>query len=344
MRSSRARLFVVSALAAPLLACAAGSASASYHLLKKIPIGGEGGWDYLTVDSAARRLYVSHATHVVVVDLDSSQVAGDIPDTPGVHGIALAPELNRGFISCGRANVAKIFDLKTLQVLGEVKTGENPDAILYDPGTKRVFTFNGRSNDATAFSATDGKIDGTLPLGGKPEAACADGKGHIYVNLEDSSKVVAFDAAKLAVLKYYPLAPGEEPSGMAFDAGHHLIFSGCHNEILTVLDQVSGKLVTIVPIGKGVDGCGFDPGTGLIFSANGEGTLTVAKQMPDGTFRVVESAVTQRGARTMALDPRTHRVYLPVAQYGPAPEPTAENPHPRPSIVPDTFTILVMGP
>jgi DNA-binding beta-propeller fold protein YncE len=344
MNGSIARHCGALALAGALLLAGGSPALAGYHLLKKIPIGGEGGWDYLTVDSAARRLYVSHGTHVVVVDLDSSRVAGEIPDTPGVHGIALAPELGRGFISCGRADVAKIFDLKTLKILGEVKTGENPDAILYDPATKRVFTFNGRSKDATAFDAADGKIAGTLPLGGKPEFAQADGKGTVYVNIEDTSEVVAFDAAKLAVLKRYPLAPGEEPSGMAFDAERQLVFSGCRNELMTVLDPVSGKLITMVPIGKNVDGNAYDPGTGLTFSANGEGTLTVIRQMPDGVFKVVESAATQRGARTLALDPQTHLVYLSVAQYGPAPEATAENPHPRPSIVKDTFTILVMAP
>ena len=319
-------------------------ASAAYHLVKKIPIGGEGFWDYLTVDSAAKRLYVSHGTHVVVVDLETDKVAGDIPDTPGVHGIALAPELGRGFISCGRANVAKIFDLKTLKILGEVKTGENPDAILYDPASRLVFTFNGRSNDATAFEAATGKTAGTLALGGKPEFACADGAGTVFVNIEDKSEVVVVDSKKLTVVQRIPLSPGEEPSGMAIDVEHHLVFSGCHNKLMTVVDPRQGKMIGTAPIGSGVDGCGFDPGTGLAFASNGDGTLTVAKESPEKSLSVVESPATQRGARTMALDPATHLIYLPTAEFGPPPEPTAENPRPRPSIVKDSFVILVMAP
>ena len=318
------------------------AASPGYHLAKKIALGGEGGWDYLTADGAARRLYVSHATHVVVVDLDTGKAVGDIPDTPGVHGIALAPDLNRGFISCGKADTAVIFDLKTLKVLGQVKTGSNPDAILYDSASKRVFTFNGRSKDATAFESSTGKIVGTLALGGKPEFAAADGKGKIYVNIEDTSEVVEIDSAKLVVARRFSIKPGEEPSGLAFDVKNGLVFSGCGNKVMTVLDVKAGKVIATVPIGDGVDGNGFDPGTGFIFSANGEGTLTVAKESGPGKFEVVATVPTQRGARTMAIDPKTHDVYLPTAQFGPAPAPTPDNPRGRPPLVKDSFVVLVV--
>ena len=316
--------------------------SPGYHVSKKLALGGEGGWDYLTVDGAARRLYVSHATHVVVVDLDTGKAIGNIPDTLGVHGIALAPDSNRGFISCGKADTAVIFDLKTLKVLGQVKTGSNPDAILFDSASKRVFTFNGRSKDATALESATGKVVGTLALGGKPEFAAEDGKGKIYVNIEDTSEVVEIDSTKLVVTRRFSIHPGEEPSGLAFDVKNGLVFSGCSNKVMTVLDVKAGKVIATVPIGDGVDGNGFDPGTGLIFSSNGEGTLTVAKESSPRKFEVVETVPTQRGARTMAIDPKTHCVYLPTAQFGPAPAPTPDNPKGRPPLVKDSFEVLVV--
>ncbi|MGA2193362.1 MAG: YncE family protein, partial [Nitrospirota bacterium] len=212
------------------------AADPGYHVIKKLQIGGEGGWDYLTVDGAARRLYISRGTHVMVLDIDTDKPAGDIPDTPGVHGIAIAHELNRGFTSNGKADTATIFDLKTLKVLGHVKTGANPDAILYDPASGRVFTFNGKSHDATAFDAATGSVAGTVALGGKPEFAAADGKGKVYVNIEDTSEVVEIDSRNLEVTKRYPLKPCEEPTGMAIDTEHHRIFVGCHNKLMAVMD------------------------------------------------------------------------------------------------------------
>jgi DNA-binding beta-propeller fold protein YncE len=277
----------------------------------------------------------------MVVDLDNEKVVGDIPDTQGVHGVALAPSLGRGFISCGKADKALIFDLKTLKVLGEVKNGTKPDAILFDPASKLVFTFNGRSKDTKAFEAGTGKVVGTLPLGGKPEFAAADGKGQVYVNIEGTSEVAEIDTAKLAVPRRFSLKPGEEPSGLAFDARKGLVFPGCSNKMMTVLDLKSGKVVDTVPIGEGVDGNGFDPDTGLVFSSNGEGTITVAKESSAGKFEVLETVTTQRGARTMALDPKTHRIYLPTVGFGPPPAPTADNPRPRPAILQDTFVVLV---
>jgi DNA-binding beta-propeller fold protein YncE len=326
-----------------LLGMAAIAADPGYHVIKKIKLGGEGFWDYLTVDGAARRLYVSRGTHVMVVDLTADTLAGDIPDTPGVHGIALAPELNRGFTSNGRANTSTIFDLKTLKKIGEVKTGDNPDAILYDAASKRVFTFNGRGNDATAFDAASGEVAGTIPLGGKPEFAKADGKGKIYVNIENTSEVVEIDSRKLTVTRRFPLAPGEEPSGMGFDVERHFVFSGCHNKIMTVLDIQTGKVIATVPIGEGVDGNGFDPKTGFAFSSNGEGTLTIVRELSTGKFEVAQTVQTQRGARTMTIDPMTGNVYLPTAEFGPAPAATPENPRQRPPMVKDSFVVLVVG-
>jgi DNA-binding beta-propeller fold protein YncE len=317
-------------------------AGSGYHLINKIPVGGEGGWDYLTVDSAAHRLYVSRGTHVMVIDIATGKVIGDIPDTPGVHGIALAPELNRGFISNGRANTAFIFDIRTLQEVGQVKTGENPDAILYEPAYQRVFTFNGKSKDATAFDAASGKVLGTIALGGKPEFATTDNKGRIFVNIEDTNEVVELDSKKLAIEKRYSLSPCTEPTGMAIDSEHRRIYSGCRNKIMDVLDVVSGKVVAAVPIGEGVDGNAYDADAGLAFSANGEGTLTVVREMSPGRFDV-ETVPTQRGARTMALDTKSHKIYLPTADFAPVPAAPAGAVKPRPTIIKDSFVILVVG-
>jgi DNA-binding beta-propeller fold protein YncE len=319
------------------------AADPGYRVIKKLRLGGEGFWDYLTVDNTSRRLYISRGTHVMVVDLAGDSLAGDIPETPGVHGIAVAPELNRGFTSNGRANTSTIFDLKTLKKIGEVKTGANPDAILYDAASKRVFTFNGRSGDATAFDAASGEVAGTIPLGGKPEFAREDGRGKIYVNIETTSEVVEIDSRNLTVTRRFPLAPGEEPSGMGFDIEHHRVFSGCSNKIMTILDLETGKVIGTVPIGEGVDGNGFDPVSRLAFSSNGEGTLTVIRESAPGTFEVAETVPTQRGARTMTIDPKTGNIYLPTAEFGPTPQTTAENPRPRPAMIKDSFVILVVG-
>src|SRR5438477_3801088 len=249
-------------LGALATAAALSAAATGYHVVGEIQIGGEGGWDYLTVDSAARRLYVSHGTHVAVVDLDSNKVVGDMPDTPGVHGIAIAPELNRGFISDGRGNTVTIFDLKTLKTTGTVPTGENPDSIRYDTASGRVFAFNGRSKSATAIDAKTGTVAATIPLPGKPEFAVADGKGKLYVNIEDTGEMVEIDAAKAAVTKKYSLSPCESPSGLAFDARNRRLFSVCSNRLMAVSDPDAGKVVATPAIGAGPDGAAFDSGTG----------------------------------------------------------------------------------
>lgn len=331
-------------LLAFLLATLASGAEPGYHVVRRLPLGGEGGWDYLTVDSAARRLYVSRGTRVMVVDLETGKLAGEIPDTLGVHGIALAPELNRGFTSNGRANTATIFDLKTLKPLGQVKTGTNPDAIVYDPASGRVFTFNGRSHDATAFAASTGEVAGTIPLGGKPEFAVPDGKGKIYANIEDTSELVEIDSRKLAVTRRSPLKPCEEPSGLALDREHRRVFSGCANKIMTVTDADSGSVIATLPIGQGVDGNGFDPGPQLAFSSNGEGTLTVVRVLSPSRFEVAETVPTEPGARTMAVDLETHHLYLPTAKFGPAPPPTQDTPRPRRTLVEGSFVVLELAP
>ncbi len=321
-------------------------AATSYKLVKTIPIPGEGGWDYLYADSANRRLYVSHATEVDVLDLDSNEIVGKIPNTNGVHGIAIANDLNRGFVSDGRDNQVTIFDLKTLAVISTVKTGTNPDGILYDPFSKRVFAFNGRSKDATAIDAGTGQVAGTVALGGKPEFPATDGTGNVYANIEDTSELVRLDPKMLEVKNRWPLAPQcESPSGLAIDVKSRRLFPVCENKVMAVVDADSGKVITTVPTGAGTDAAGFDPGTKLAFASNGrDATLTVVQEESPDKYSVVENAKTSQGARTMALDTHTHKIYLSDAEFGAAPAVTADNPRPRPKMVPGSFKILVMAP
>jgi DNA-binding beta-propeller fold protein YncE len=328
-----------------LICCGLGAALMAhagepYHLLKEIPVGGDGGWDYLSVDSAARRLYVSHQTKVVVIDLDKETVVGEIPDTPGVHGLAVAPELQRGFVSCGRANKAAVVDLKTLQTTSWVETGENPDGMLYDPSRQEVYMFNGRGKSATVFEAQSGKVVATIPLGGKPEFAAIDTKaGRVFNNLEDKSEVVSIDTKGHAVVDRWPIAPGEEASGMAFDEQNHRLFLGCGNKLMVMLDSTSGKVVASVPIGDGVDANAFDPETRLAFASCGDGTVTVAHEDAPDKLTVVQTLKTERGARTMTIDPKTHKIYLPSAKF----EAPAQGQR-RGRVVPGSFKILVYGP
>lgn len=314
-----------------------------YHVVKEYKLGGEGGWDYLCIDAKARRIYVSHATHVLVVDADTGAIVGDIPDTPGVHGIAIVDDAGKGYVSNGRASTVTVFDLKTLKALKQIPVGKNPDAIIYDDASKRVFTMNGASNDTTAIDVKTDTVAGTVALGGRPEFAVTDEKGNVFVNIEDKSAIVEFDSLKLAVRANWPIAPAEEPSGLAFDRKHRRLFSVGSNKLMAVVNADTGKVVTTVPIGSGVDAAAFDTETGLVFSSNGEGTLTVIHEDSPDKFSVVESVTTQRGARTMTLDPKTHQVYLVTAEFGPPPAPTPERPRPRPSIVPGTFKLLVLG-
>jgi DNA-binding beta-propeller fold protein YncE len=325
------------------LATFSAAADSSYHVLKTYKLGGEGGWDYLTLDSASRRLYISRATHVIVIDADSGKPVGDIPDTPGVHGIALAPELGRGFVSNGREGTVTIFDIDSLKLIAKVKAGDNPDAILYDPATKRVFTFNGKSHDSTAIDAAKGTVLGTIKLEGKPEFAASDGKGEIFVNIEDKSQLDAIDPSKLEVKSRWPLAPCQEPSGLSMDRKNRRLFAGCDNKMMAVVDADTGKVLATPAIGDGVDATAFDEGTGLAFASCGEGVLTVVREDSPSKFSVAENVKTQEGARTLALDDKTHQVFVVTAKFGPPPAPTPEQPHPRHSIQPDTFVVLVVG-
>jgi DNA-binding beta-propeller fold protein YncE len=320
------------------------SAGASgYHLVKKVTLGGSGGWDYLEVDPATHRLFITRATHVIVVDPDQGKIIGDIPDTQGVHGVAFADEFNKGFTTNGRTADSTIFDLTSLKPLGRTATDKGTDAIIYDPFSKRVFTFNGQANTASAIDAASGKAIGSFPLGGGPEFGAADGKGKMFVNLEDKSALVKFDSKTLEIENTWPLAPCESPSGLAIDAAHEILIVGCHNKLMAFVDGNSGKILGTVPIGQAVDANRFDPIAGYAFASCGDGTLTIAHEDSPGNFSLVETIRTQRGARTMAIDYATHIVYLVAAELGPAPPSTNDNPQPRPSIVPDTFTLLIYG-
>src|ERR1700751_847537 len=315
-----------------------------YHRLKKIALGGEGGWDALTFDSATRRLFISRQSKVIVLNVDSEKVVGEIPNTDGVHDIALANEFNKGFTSNGRAGTVSIFDMKTLAVVGSAQAGTNPDAIEYDPASKRVFAMNGRSSNSTAIDAATSNVAGTIALAGKLEFAVADRSGHVYVNIEDKSEIWQIDSQKLSVTARWPLAPCQEPSGLAIDAAHRRLFAGCDNKMMAGVDADSGEVIATPAIGEGVDGCGFDPGTGFAFASNGQSaTLSVIHEDSPGKFTVVEEVPTQKGARTMTLDPKTHEVYLVTADFGPRPAPTPENQHPRPTILPNSFVVLVYG-
>ena len=322
-----------------------------YHLLQKIAVGGDTGWDYLSVDSAARRLYVTHGTHIVVVNLDTNEVVGDIADTPGVHGFAIAHDLGRGFSSNGAEARVSIVDLKSLATTAKVATEEGPDAILYEPGHEAVYAFNGRARSMTVIAARSGEVLTSVKLPGKPEFAAADpGAGRVYVNIEDKNEVVSIDSASHQVVNEWPIAPGESASGMAFDAVHHRLFLGCENHLMLMLDTTTGKVVTSVPIGTGVDANAFDPQLQLAFSSNGEGSVTIAREQSASKLSVVQSLQTQPSARTMALDPVTHRIYLAAATFVPAAQAPAATAGAGPPVrqrratVPGSFEILVYGP
>lgn len=319
-------------------------ADGPYHLLKEIAVGGDGGWDYLAIDEGARRLYVSHGTVVVVIDIDKDAVVGQIEDTPGVHGFAIAPELGLGFSSNGKENKVSIVDLKTLKTTSKVDTGENPDAIVYESGNLEVYAFNGRSNSATVIDAKTGKVTATIDLPGKPEFAAADpAAGRVYCNMEDKSTLAAIDTKTHKVVNEWPLAPGEGPSGLAIDTANHRLFIGCHNKLMLMMDSASGKVITSVPIGQGVDATKFDPGTMMAFSSCGEGATTIAHEDAPDKLTVAQTLTTEPGARTMAVDPKTHKIYLATAKFEPMPSPSPGAPRQRPKMVAGSFKILVYG-
>jgi YVTN family beta-propeller protein len=344
-RTARLTLAAVSLAAASASARAQQPPATNYHVASKVKLGREGGWDYLIVDTAGHRVFMSRGTHTLVVDARTDSVVGDIMDTPGVHGIAFAYDLGRGYTSNGRDSSITVFDLKTLAPVTRIHTsGVNPDAIVYDDFSHRVFAFNGRSADATAVDAATNTVAGTIPLGGKPEFAAVDAKGSLWVNIEDKSEIVRLDTKTLAVKNRWPLAPCEEPSGLAIDRASRRLFTVCSNRMMAILDADAGTVVTTVPTGDGTDAAGFDPATKLAFASNGEGTLTVVHEDTPNSAHVVQTVTTQRGARTMALDPQTHTVYEVTADFGPPPAPTADRPRPRPTMLPDSFTLLVIAP
>jgi len=315
-----------------------------WHVVQRWQIGGEGGWDYLAFDPATRHLYVSRSDRVVVLDAGSGKPIGEIAGLSGVHGIAIAQDLHRGFISNGRANTVTVFDPATLKIEQTIAVrGENPDAILYDPYSKRVFTFNGRSHDASVIDAASGRLLGTIALPGKPEFAVSDSRGHVYDNIEDKGELVEIDPRAMKVTHTWGLKDCEDPTGLAMDVARRRLFSVCQNDNMAVTDSDSGKSVASVPIGEGPDGAAFDPQRQLVFSSNGEsGTLTVVHEDSADRYSVLANVPTQKSARTMALDPGGD-VYLSAAQFGPRPKPDAFNPHARPPLVPGSFTILVVG-
>jgi len=328
--------FVCLAAVLILPAATALAGASGYHLIRTVPLAGDDGWDDLAFHQPSHRLFITHGTHVVVIDTADFSVAGDISNTSRVHGVAFAGDL--GFTSNGGDNTVTVFDLKTLQVLKRIAVGKGPDAILYDPATRKLLTFNGGSKDATVIDVASQTVDGTIPLGGKPEFATADGKGKVFVNIEDTSEIAAIDPKTMTVLKRWPLAPCEEPSGLAMDVAHNRLFAGCHNKMMAVVDARSGKIVATPPIGEGVDGNRYDPGTHLAFSSNGEGTLTVVREVTPSNFKVIETVQTQKRARTMVLDPKSHDVFLVTADFNPPATPGT-----RGTIVPGTFRLLVYG-
>ncbi|HEY1337121.1 MAG TPA: YncE family protein [Bryobacteraceae bacterium] len=330
-------------LFAAVLVIAAAMAAEGYHVLTKIKIGGTGGWDYVTADATNHRLYVSHGSQVEVVDTEQGKVIGIVTDTPGVHGIALAHDFNKGFISSRGKNAAIAFDLKTFEKTGESKAGNNPDAICYEPKTKHVFAINHSGQDATAIDAKSGDVVATIPTGPQGEFCAVDGAGKVYVNLEASSELLEIDAAKNEVTRRMKLEPCDGPTGLAIDTKNKKLFAVCGNKMMAVVDIPSFKVVATPGIGAGPDAAAYDPGTGLAFSSNGEGTLTIVK-LVNGKYEPVETVQTERGARTMAVDEKTHKIYLPAAEYGPAPEAKeGQKKGGRAPMLPDSFHLLVVG-
>jgi YVTN family beta-propeller protein len=328
-----------------VLVCSTALGNELYQSAGEIPIEGEGGWDILTIDPTANRLYLSHATKVVVVDLGKNSVIGEITDTPGVHAFVAVPEMQRGFSSNGKEARASVVDLRTLKTISKIDTGQSPDAIVYEPNHREVYIFNHAGNSCTVIDAQTATVSTTIQLSGKPEFATVDeAAGRIYCNIEDKSEVAVIETLKHEVIARWALAPGEEPSGIALDARHHRLFAGCHNKMMVMLDTNTGKAIANVPIGAGVDGCGFDDSTDLAFASCGDGTTTIAKEDAPDKLTVVQILRTERGARTMALDARTHRIYLPTAQFAPAPSPSPGASPARPSIVPNTLKLLVYAP
>ena len=314
--------------------------AAPYKFQTEIPIGGDGGWDYLSMDSDSHRLYVSHGTSVVVIDTEQNKVVGEIADTPGVHGIAIAPDLKKGFTTNGRENKSGVVDLGTLKTTAKIETGANPDGMLYVPGLKQVYIFNGRGQSATVINAIDNSVVATVSLNGKPEFAAVDEKmGRVFNNLEDKNELVAIDTKSHEVANRWPITPGEEASGMAYDSAHHRLFLGCGNKMMVMVNSENGKVVDHIAIGDGVDAAAFDPASQLAFASCGDGTVTIAHEDSPDHLTIVQTLKTEKGAKTMTIDPGTHKIYLGSAKF----EPSAAGQR-RGKIVPGSFKVLVYAP
>ncbi len=316
-----------------------------YEVIKKIYLPGETWWDYPSIDPSTGRLFVSRGTMVQVVDVNTGKLVGVIPNTDGVHGIALAEDLDKGFVSDGADSSVTVFNLKTLKVIAKIPvTGRDPDAILYDPFTHRVFTCNGETSNSTVIDAKTDKVIGTIKLTGRPEFSATDGKGRIYINIEDKSLIDEINPETMKITNVWPLSPGEHPSGLAIDPMHHVLFPVCHNKLMVVVNALDGKVIAALPIGGRVDGAAYDPVLQRVYSSNGEGTLTIVQREKNGSYRVMEDLPTQPGARTIALDTKTHRLFLPTAKFGPRPKPTAANPHAFPKMIKNSFVVLEVAP
>lgn len=347
MRSTLGRA-LLSIGAAAIAGTATGRAQSrpetGYHVARQVPLGGDGRWDYLVFDTAGHRLFIARQNRVMVVDPDSGKLLGEIPGLDGAHGVALDYSTGHGFATSGHDGSVTMFDLETLKVLGRARAADDADAILYDPASHAVFTFNGDAHSASVIDPATGTAVAAIPLGGKPEFGVSDESGRVFVNLEDLSAIAEIDPAARRVIRRWSLAPCTEPTGLAIDRQHHRLFSGCHNGVMAISDALAGKVIATAPIGSGVDGTAFDPGTQLAFASNGEGTITVIREANPMAFSVVSTVLTKRGARTMTVDLETHRLYTVSADLGPAPEPTSAVPHPRPGVMPGTFTLLVLEP
>ena len=316
-----------------------------YKVIRKIHLPGETWWDYPSIDPFTGRLFVSRGTMVQIVNVITGKLIGVIPNTDGVHGIALAEDLNKGFVSDGADSSVTVFNLKTLKVISKIPvTGRDPDAILYDPYTHRVFTCNLETSNSTVIDAKSDKVIGTIKLTGRPEFSATDGKGRIYINIVDKSLVDEINPETMKIINVWSLSPGEHPSGLAIDAAHDVLFSVCHNKLMVVLNGLDGKIIATLPIGGRVDGAAYDPALQRAYSSNGEGTLTIVQRERNGKYKVIEDLPTQLGARTIALDVRNHHLFLPTAKFGPRPKPTAANPHAFPKMIKNSFVVLEVAP
>lgn len=328
-----------------ILFCASTGFSQNHFISRKINVAGNDGWDYLAVDNVNQHLFISHGNVVNVVDLKTDKTIATIPDTKGVHGIAIANDVDKAFITDGKDNSVTIINLTTFALIEKVAIeGQKPDAVLYDQFSNKVFTYNAKTNDATVIDATTNKVIKNIPLGGKPEFSATNGKGLVYVNIEDKNQIKVIDTSDLVVINTWSIAPGDEPSGLALDVETNRLFAVCGNNLMIIVDASNGKVIKTLPIGDGCDGVAFDADKKLAFSSNGIGNITVVKEENANAFKVVETITTQKGARTIALNKTTHELYLPTAEFGEKPQPTAENPKPRPGLKPNSFQILVVTP